>query len=91
MASMQTWLKFKNIKFFCKNFIDIFLKNNHSIKKAKKYDLIFKLPISSLENCLSFVIFTNFYSIISIGKIQLDKSLYQTNSPKDSSIDGNKY
>ena len=53
----------KNIEFFCKNFVDIFLKAGKSISKTKKYKLIFEIVILYLENYFLFITILNFYLI----------------------------
>ena len=49
----------KNIKIFYKKFIDIVLKYSQSIKKTKKYNLIFKIIIFDPKSYFSFFTFIN--------------------------------
>lgn len=56
----------KDINFFGKDLIDIILKDGWSIKEIKRYDLIFKMAISSLKGYFSLVIFLNLYLMIYI-------------------------
>ena len=66
----------KDIQLFSQNLINIFLKGSQNIRKAKKHDLVFEISILDPESCFLFIIFTNFYLIIGISKIQLGKSPY---------------
>lgn len=56
----------KNIILFYSNFVDIILEVSKTIKKTKKYNLIFKLAVLYLENCSILIIFPNFYLMIFI-------------------------
>ena len=44
------------------------------MRRAKKYNLVFKVFVLGPKNSLLFIIFTNFYSIIDINKIYLGES-----------------
>ena len=68
----------KNIQLFSQNLVNVSLEGGRSIRKAKKHDLIFEITIPSLECRLPFIAFTNPYTIIDIGKIQLGKSFCPT-------------
>ena len=50
------------------------MEGSQNIRKAKKYDLVFEMAVLSLESGFSFIILTNLYPIIGIGKVQLDES-----------------
>ena len=62
----------KNIKFFGKGLINVFLKVCQYIYQPKKYYLIFKIVVPSLISHLLFVTFANSYLIVCISKIKLD-------------------
>lgn len=64
----------KDIEIFSKNLVNIPLKTGQSIKKPKKYNLVFEIAIPDLENNLLLIIFLNSYSIISIDLVQLGKT-----------------
>ena len=40
----------ENIKFFCKDFVNINLKAIEDVKKIKKYDLVLKIAVLHLED-----------------------------------------
>ncbi len=63
----------KNIKLFCKNYIDIFLKNDWYISQSKKYYLIFKAVILDPKNCLLFITFSDLYLMIGNNEVKLGK------------------
>ena len=52
------------------------MKDSQSIRKAKRYDLVFEIFVLDLESCFPFITFINLYLIISIDKIQLNESSY---------------
>lgn len=56
----------KNIKFLSQDLFNIALEANYSIKKVKKYYLIFEITISSLEDCFSYITIFYPYLIIKI-------------------------
>lgn len=70
----------KNVKFLGKDFVNIFLEACQSICQSKKNDLVFDVAIPNLECCLLFISFANFYLMISISKIELDKLSSPTSS-----------
>ena len=63
----------KDIKFFCKDLIDIALKCCRNIGKSKKYYLIFKITVSSLESSFLLISFVNSHLVIGTSKVKLDK------------------
>lgn len=67
------------------------MKCGQSIKQAKGHDQIFEIAISGPKSSLLYIIFANFYPIISIDKIQLNKSLGQPNQFSNLPIRGKRY
>lgn len=59
----------KDIEFFSKNFIDVFLKASWSIREAKKHDLVLKIAITSFESHFLFIVFSDLYLIINTYQI----------------------
>lgn len=51
------------------NLVDIILKADESVKKTKKYHLILKIAVPGTKSGIPFIIFTNFYLIISAGQV----------------------
>ena len=64
-----------NIKLFHVDLIDIALEICQSIGQLKKYYMIFKMVVSSLESCFLLIFFANFYLLISICKVKWVKLL----------------
>ena len=65
----------KNIKFFCKNFIDVALEAAGGVKKTKRHDLVLKMAVPRSDGCFLLVTLPNSYSIICICQVQLSKTL----------------
>ena len=63
----------KDMKFFCKNFINVALEYCQSISQSKKDYLIFKIAVFGLESSLSLIFFANSYPVIGISEVKLDK------------------
>lgn len=59
----------KDVKFFCKDFIDIALKTGRSIKKSKKYNLVHEIPVFDTKDNLLFIAFSDSHFIVSIGQV----------------------
>lgn len=65
----------KNIKLYSKNLVNISLKVCQYICQ---FNLVLKMAISSLESYHLFISFMNFYPMVYIKKIKLDKPLNPT-------------
>lgn len=63
----------KKVKLLYYNLIIIVLEAIIYIKKAKRYNLVFKIAIPSLEKYFQLIIFLNLYLMIYICQIKLDK------------------
>lgn len=59
----------QDIKLFCKNLVDIALIIGRYIKKSKKYDLVFRVAITSLKASPLFVTLLNSYLIIDASQV----------------------
>lgn len=68
----------KDIKLFSKNFTDIVFKHGQNIEKSKMHDLILKMAILGLIKYLLLIAFTDFYLVVHICQIQLNKLLSPT-------------
>ena len=63
----------KNIKFFCKDLINIALESCQNIDQPKKHYLIFEITISNLKSYFLFISFPNSYLMIDTYEIILGK------------------
>ena len=63
----------KDIKFFCKDLIDVALECYQSVSQSKKHHLILKMVVSSPESSLLLISFANSYPVIGIGDVELGK------------------
>ena len=63
----------KDIKFFCKDFINVALEFYQSVNQSKRHHLILKVAISGLENSLSLISFANSYPVVGTGEVKLSK------------------
>ena len=59
----------KNIKFFCKNFVNVALEAGWSMKNTEKYNLVLKIAALHLESCFLLITLPNSYLIICIYQI----------------------
>ena len=71
---------YKDIKLFRQKLVDIVLKYSWYIGQSKKYHMVLKIAIASLENCLLFIFFSNLHLIVNISQIKLSKMLSPTQS-----------
>lgn len=69
---------YKDFWLLGQDFIDISLKTYWDIGQAKKYHLVYKIAVPSLECCLLLVFFTNSYPIMGTSQIKLYKILNLT-------------
>ena len=63
----------KDIKFFCKDLIDIALEYYRSLDQSKKHYLLPKIIVSGPENCFSLIFFANSHPVIGTCEIELGK------------------
>ena len=63
----------KNVKFFYQNLVDITLEYGQCIGQSKRYHLILKMAIASLQSRFPFITFPNLYSMVGVGQIELVK------------------
>ena len=66
----------KDIKFFCKDFIDVILEYYWSVNQPKRYYLILEVTVSGPESSLLLISFANSHLMVSIGEIKLGKPPY---------------
>ena len=62
----------KNIKLLAVNLNDIAFEDDWSMRVFKKYNLIFKIAISSLKGCYLFIALTNSHLMVYIYQIKID-------------------
>ena len=63
----------KDIKLFCKDFIDIVLECCQNIGQSKRYYLILEVIVSGPESSFLLILFTNSYMVIGTDEIEFDK------------------
>ena len=63
----------KDVNLFSKNLINVFLKAYWCVCQSKKYHLVLKLAIPSLERHLLFVPLADSHPIVCTSKVKLDK------------------
>lgn len=66
--------KDKDIKFFSRNFFNVTLKDDRSIKVAKRRNLALKVAIPSLKSRFPYVFLLNLHLVIRVYQIQLDEA-----------------
>lgn len=54
----------ENLEFFSKDFVNIVLEAELSIRKTKKHDLILEMTIPDSKNGLLFIAFLNFHLMV---------------------------
>ncbi len=60
---------YKNVKRLYQNLIDVSFEHGRYIDQSKRHHLILEMAIAGPENCLLFIVFSDPYSMISIGQI----------------------
>ena len=68
----------KNIKFFCKNLVDVSLEAGGGVGNTERHNLILKMAVTYSEGYFPFVILSNSHSLICIHQVQFSKTLGAT-------------
>ncbi len=61
----------KNVELLHQDLIDIALEYSRYIDQSKKHDLVFEVTIVDLEGRLPFIAFSDLYSMVDIGQLEL--------------------
>ena len=64
----------ENVKFLCRNFVDVNLKGSWCTSQSKKYYLVLKIAMVVHKTRFLFIAFPDPYLMVGVGKIKLDKT-----------------
>ncbi len=64
----------ENVELFCQDLIDVALKRGRCVGQSKRHDLIFEVTIAGPKGRLSFIAFSDPYSIVGIDQIELGET-----------------
>ena len=63
----------KDIELLSQDLIDVPVETGQYVGEPKKYYLVLKIAVSSLETCFLFIVFFNSYLMVNTRKVKLDE------------------